>query len=87
MAPETDAEDGVSEALPLLSPLYDTRHSQDAGQGIDPVLTTKPKRMGFFDSLKGWDKPKRFRYMLLLALSLSGDGWSVSLLHINGSIA
>lgn len=35
-----------------------------------------PKReMAFFDNLKGWSKEKRYRYLLLLALSLSGDGW------------
>lgn len=32
--------------------------------------------MGFFDNLRGWDRTKRYRYCLLLALSLSGDGWS-----------
>jgi hypothetical protein len=35
-----------------------------------------PSKMGFLDNLRNWDKPKRFRYFMLLALSLSGDGWS-----------
>jgi SP family sugar:H+ symporter-like MFS transporter len=33
--------------------------------------------MGFFDNLRGWDKFKVYRYVILLALSLSGDGWYV----------
>ena len=34
-----------------------------------------PHNMRFFDNLRGWDRPKRYRYLILLALSLSGDGW------------
>ena len=34
-------------------------------------------KMGFFDNLRGWDKFKIYRYIILLALSLSGDGWYV----------
>ncbi|KAK4687912.1 hypothetical protein P7C73_g2215, partial [Tremellales sp. Uapishka_1] len=32
--------------------------------------------MGFFDNLRHWDKFKVYRYIILLGLSLSGDGWS-----------
>ena len=32
-------------------------------------------KMKFFDNLRGWDRPKIYRYLILLALSLSGDGW------------
>ena len=32
-------------------------------------------KMKFFDNLRGWDRPKVYRYCILLALSLSGDGW------------
>ena len=35
----------------------------------------KKNKMGFFDNLRGWDRSKKFRYLILLALSLSGDGW------------
>lgn len=34
-------------------------------------------KMAFFDNLRGWDKFKVYRYIILLALSLSGDGWYV----------
>ena len=34
-------------------------------------------KMQLFDNLKGWDKFKVYRYILLLCLSLSGDGWCV----------
>lgn len=36
-------------------------------------------KMQLFDNLKGWDKFKVYRYILLLCLSLSGDGWCVLL--------
>ena len=39
------------------------------------VVAVKPAKMGFFDNLKGWDRSKKTRYLILLALSLSGDGW------------
>ena len=31
--------------------------------------------MAFFDNLRHWDRFKAYRYMILLALSLAGDGW------------
>ena len=34
------------------------------------------RKMGYLDNLRGWDKSKKTRYLVLLALSLSGDGWS-----------
>ena len=69
------------EALPLLASASETYcevPSEHSGLGFLDLRATTGKRMGFFDNLKGWDKPKRFRYLLLLALSLSGDGWYVS---------
>ena len=39
-----------------------------------PVRKKKAK-MGFFDNLRGWDRNKKMRYLILLAISLSGDGW------------
>ena len=38
-----------------------------------PVVV-KPE-MKWYDNLRGWDRPKVYRYVILLALSLSGDGW------------
>jgi hypothetical protein len=38
---------------------------------------SKPEKMRFFDNLRNWDKSKRYRYVVLLVLSLSGDGWCV----------
>ena len=35
----------------------------------------KSRKMGFFDNITKWDRTKRYRYFVLLALSLSGDGW------------
>nr|XP_019008000.1 uncharacterized protein I206_07168 [Kwoniella pini CBS 10737]OCF46781.1 hypothetical protein I206_07168 [Kwoniella pini CBS 10737] len=32
--------------------------------------------MVWSDNLKNWDKNKIYRYVILLGLSLSGDGWS-----------
>ncbi|ORX41197.1 general substrate transporter [Kockovaella imperatae] len=32
--------------------------------------------MGFFDNVRHWDKFKVRRYVILLALSLAGDGWT-----------
>ena len=31
--------------------------------------------MAFFDNIRHWDKFKVRRYIILLALSLAGDGW------------
>lgn len=33
-------------------------------------------KMQLFDNLRGWTKEKRYRYLMLLGLSLAGDGWS-----------
>ncbi|EIW69873.1 hypothetical protein TREMEDRAFT_61644 [Tremella mesenterica DSM 1558] len=35
-----------------------------------------PSKMGFFDNLRHWDRFRVYRYILLLCLSLSGDGCS-----------
>lgn len=32
-------------------------------------------KMQLFDNLRGWTKEKRYRYLMLLGLSLAGDGW------------
>jgi SP family sugar:H+ symporter-like MFS transporter len=31
--------------------------------------------MQLFDNLRGWSRFKVYRYMILLGLSLAGDGW------------
>ena len=33
--------------------------------------------MSVLDNLRDWDRFKIYRYLVLLALSLAGDGWSV----------
>lgn len=56
----------------------DERSASSPVVEFDP-LTRRAQRseMAFFDNLRVWSKEKRYRYLLLLALSLSGDGWSV----------
>ena len=61
-------------------PLLETTSDLSAEQGealLDEEDRSKErkKKMGFFDNLRGWDRPKIYRYCILLALSLSGDGW------------
>lgn len=47
--------------------------SQARGSG----LTGKGHKgkMQLLDNLRGWTKEKRYRYIMLLGLSLAGDGW------------
>jgi len=69
---------------------YDRPNDEDSDTETGFFLTTKAVRrsrklgrkiiaespeMAFFDNLRGWDKFKIYRYVILLALSLSGDGW------------
>ena len=61
-------------AEPLLSPESDTLPRDDSA--VFEAEGYPTRKMGFFDNLRGWDKSKKTRYLILLALSLSGDGWS-----------
>ena len=64
----------IAEASPLLSLLDSETFHVERAPARKRVARQKTS-MGIFDNLRGWDKPKKFRYLLLLALSLSGDGW------------
>ena len=46
----------------------------------DPIGGSREQssKMKLFDNLRGWTKEKRYRYIMLLGLSLAGDGWYVS---------
>lgn len=61
---------------PLLSE-SDTASTNSDSTRISQESEEEGSKMKFFDNLRGWDRPKRFRYFTLLALSLSGDGWYV----------
>ena len=63
-----------AEVSPLLASLDTGRFSQEQ-ETHRSTRKAKTSRMKLLDNLRGWDKPKKFRYLLLLALSLSGDGW------------
>lgn len=47
----------------------------DGGSEVIEDDEGKAPKMGFFDNITKWDRTKRYRYFVLLALSLSGDGW------------
>ena len=72
----------IVEAYPLLSLGSDTEQSEadeysftTEAVRISERRTNRLPKMAFFDNLRGWDKFKVYRYVVLLALSLSGDGW------------
>jgi len=60
-------------AVPLLS--SEEREESTSDLDENPAHGGTWWNMKFFDNLRGWDKTKRYRYGLLLVLSLSGDGW------------
>ena len=55
----------------MLESAIDTRESTP--EGADRANNKMAR--GFFDNLRHWDRPKVFRYVILLVISLSGDGW------------
>ena len=61
-------------AEPLLSTESDTLPRDDSV--VFEAEGHANRKMGYLDNLRGWDKSKKTRYLVLLALSLSGDGWS-----------
>ena len=60
-------------------PLLSDSESVSTSSGPSSLKSkdSKPEKMRFFDNLRNWDKSKRYRYFVLLVLSLSGDGWWV----------
>ena len=85
------SQGSIVEAYPLLPTGSDadaeytdpTEIESDYFLTTDAVRISQQRRsrlptMRFFDNLRGWDKFKVYRYVVLLALSLSGDGWYVS---------
>ena len=62
-------------SAPLLpDSAVDSADSDTATEDDDRPINKMGQRR-FFDNLRGWDRPKVYRYIILLALSLSGDGW------------
>lgn len=63
-------------SVPLLptSP-GDLADQEEAIEEEEELSAPNQTKMGFFDNITKWDRTKRYRYLILLALSLSGDGW------------